>query len=155
VLTDSSANRITNNTFDHIENAGADAGLIHGIYVTHFSSTNSVTRNKFTTITSDAVKVRDRSSFNDVESNTFNATGGTSAYRDEFCDLACAKANPGTPRQCASFDNRFFGNTIGTVFGGSARQATWSLNPAGLTYAGGSGCSIPNGYHRLYTGGNT
>jgi Right handed beta helix region len=155
LLTDSSGNRITNNTFDHIENAAATAGKIHGIYVTHFSSSNSITANKFTTISSYAVKVRDRSNFNDVEHNRFDATGGSSAYRDEFCDLACARANPGTPRQCASYGNRFFYNTIGTVFGGTARQNAWSLSPPGLIYAGGSGCSIPSGQQRLRTGGNT
>jgi hypothetical protein len=46
-------------------------------------------------------------------------------------------------------------NTIGTVFGGTARQNAWSLSPAGLTYAGGSGCSIPRGQQRLRTGGVT
>jgi hypothetical protein len=155
LLTDSSSNRIANNTFDHVENSGSDVGLIHGIYITHFSSSNSVTANKFNVISSYAVKVRDRSNFNDVEDNTFDATGGTSAYRDEFCDLTCVDANPGTPRQCASYDNRFFDNTIGTVFDGTAQQAVWSMDPDGLTYAGGTGCSIPSSYQRLYTGGNT
>jgi hypothetical protein len=155
LLTDSSGNHITNNTFDHIENASATAGKIHGIYVTHFSSSNTVTANLFTTISSFAVKVRDRSNFSDVEHNRFSATGGSSAYRDEFCDEACVRANPGTARQCASYGNRFFYNTIGTMFGGTAKQNAWSLSPAGLTYAGGSGCSIPRGEQRLRTGGNT
>jgi hypothetical protein len=155
LLTDSSGNSITNNTFDHVENVGASAGLIHGIYVTHFSSSNTIDGNVFTTISSDAVKVRDRSNANVVDHNRFSATGGSSAYRDEFCDLACVRAHPGTPRQCASYDNRFFSNTVGTVFGGTAKQAAWSLNPPGLTYAGGSGCAIPSGQQRLCTGGNT
>jgi hypothetical protein len=148
LLTDSSGNHITNNTFDHIENASATAGKIHGIYVTHFSSSNTITANLFTTISSFAVKVRDRSNFNDVERNRFNATGGGSAYRDEFCDAACVRANPGTARQCASYGNRFFNNTIGA-------QNAWSLSPPGLTYAGGPGCSIPRGQQRLTAGGNT
>jgi hypothetical protein len=155
LLTDSSGNDITNNTFDHIENASSTSDKIHGIYVTHFSSANSITANLFTTVISFAVKVRDRSNFNDVEHNRFNATGGSSAYRDEFCDQACVNANPGTARQCASYGNRFFNNTIGTVFGGTAKQNAWSLSPPGLTYAGGSGCSIPKGQQRLHTGGNT
>jgi hypothetical protein len=41
------------------------------------------------------------------------------------------------------------------VFGGTARQNAWSLGPPGLTYAGGSGCSIRLGQQRLRTGGNT
>jgi hypothetical protein len=155
LLTDSSGNRIANNTFSVIENSGSTTGLIHGLYVTHFSSSNSITANSFATISSYAIKVRDRSNVNDVEHNRFSSTAGASAYRDEFCDLACAKANPGTPRQCASYGNRFLDNTIGTVFGSSAKQATWSMDPSGLTNAGGSGCSIPSGQQRLRTGGNT
>lgn len=155
LFTDSSGNRIANNTFSVVENAGATTGLIHGLYVTHFSSSNTITGNSFATISSYAIKVRDRSNLNDVEHNRFNATGGVSAYRDEFCDTACATANPGTPRQCASYDNRFFDNTIGTVFGGSAKLATWSMDPSGLTTAGGSPCTIPGGQQRLRTGGNT
>ncbi len=50
----------------------------------------------------EAIKVRDRSDFNVVEHNTFIATGGVSAYRDQFCDQACVSKNPGTSRQCAS-----------------------------------------------------
>jgi hypothetical protein len=155
LFTDSSSNRISNNTFSTVENTGSSTGLIHGLYVTHFSSSNTITGNAFSTISSYAIKVRDRSNSNAVEHNRFNATGGASAYRDEFCDLACAKANPGTPRQCASYGNRFLDNTIGTVFGSSAHLATWSMDPSGLTNAGGSGCSIPKGQQRLTTGGNT
>jgi hypothetical protein len=155
LFTDSSANLIQNNTFDHVENVGSTTGLIHGLYITHFSASNRVLANRFTTISSDAVKVRDRSNVNDVEHNTFNATGGTSAYRDEFCDLACVQAHPGTPRQCASYDNRFFNNTVGAVYGGTRKLPAWSLNPPGLTNAGGAGCSIPSGKQRLRTGGNT
>jgi hypothetical protein len=59
LLTDSSGNHITNKPFDHIENASATAGKIHGIYVTHFSSSNTITANLFTTISSFAVKVRE------------------------------------------------------------------------------------------------
>lgn len=154
LFTDSSSNTIDNNTFDHVVNT-TNPGAIHDLYITHFSSSNTVTRNKFVTVSSHSVKVRDRSNFTVVDNNTFNDTGGNAAYRDEFCDLACVQANPGTPRQCASYDNRFENNSIGTVYGSSASQATWSMSPSGLTYAGGSGCSIPSQYQRLITSGNT
>jgi hypothetical protein len=161
LFTDSSNNVIDNNTFDQVENTpAAGANHIHDLYITHFSSNNSVTRNKFTTVSSYAVKVRDRSNFNDVDGNTFNDTGGTgvggaSAYRDEFCDLACVNANPGTPRQCASYGNTFSSNAIGTVFGGTTKAGVWTLDPAGQTYAGNSGCSIPSGLVRVSGSGNT
>jgi hypothetical protein len=155
LLTDSSGNDITNNTFDQIENTGSSAGQVHGLYITHFSDYNTITLNLFEQTTAEAVKVRDRSNFNVVEHNRFFGVGGVAAYLDEFCDLACAQANPGTPRQCASYGNRFFYNTIGSVFGGTAEQNAWALNPPGLTYAGGSGCSIPHGQQRVFTAGNT
>lgn len=154
LLTDSSNNVISNNTFDAIENTGSTTGQIHGIYDTHFSSGNTITLNKFEFITAEAIKVRDRSNFNIVEHNTFTATGGVSAYRDQFCDQACVNANPGTSRQCASYGNKFYFNTVGTAFTGG-QQNPWSLDPAGQTYAGNAGCSIPSGQQRLFEGSNT
>ena len=154
LLTDSSGNFISNNTFDNIENTGSTTGQIHGIYDTHFSSTNTITLNKFENISAEAIKVRDRSNFNVVEHNTFIATGGVSAYRDQFCDQACVNANPGTSRQCASYGNKFYFNTIGTSFTGGQQNA-WTLDPPGETYAGNSGCSIPAGEERLHQGSNT
>lgn len=154
LLTDSSDNIISNNTFDRIENTGSTTGQIHGIYDTHFSSSNSITRNKFELISAEAIKVRDRSNFNVVEHNTFIATGGVSAYRDQFCDQACVSRHPGTSRQCASYGNKFYFNTIGTAFAGGQQHA-WSLDPAGQFYAGNSGCSIPKGQQRLHAGSNT
>jgi Periplasmic copper-binding protein (NosD) len=154
LFTDSSNNNIDNNTFDQVENT-TNPGAIHDLYITHFSSSNSVTRNTIRTVSSYAIKVRDRSNYNDVDGNSFNDTGGTSAYRDEFCDLACVQAHPGTPRQCASYGNSFNNNVIGTVYGGTSKQGVWSMSPPGQTYAGGSGCSIPSGLQRLTTSGNT
>ena len=117
-------------------------------------STNTITLNKFENISAEAIKVRDRSNFNVVEHNTFTATGGVSAYRDQFCDQACVNANPGTSRQCASYGNKFYFNTIGASFTGG-QQNTWTLDPPGQTYAGNSGCSIPAGEERLHEGSNT
>lgn len=153
LLTDSSNNVISNNTFDTVENTGSTTGQIHGIYDTHFSSNNSITLNKFEFISAEAIKVRDRSDSNTVEHNTFIATGGVSAYRDQFCDKACVRAHPGTSLQCASWGNKFFFNKIGTAFTGGQQNA-WSLDPPGQFYAGNSGCSIPRGQQRLHAGGN-
>jgi hypothetical protein len=147
LFTDSSGNDITNNTFDGIENTGGSADQVHALYVTHFSSDNSITRNLFEATSGEAVKVRDRSNFNMVSGNRFSGTGGVAAYLDQFCDMACAMANPGTARQCASYGNRFFGNTIFT-------GEQWAIDPGGLTNAGGPGCSIPSGSQRLHTAAN-
>jgi hypothetical protein len=59
--------------------------------------------------------VRDRSNYNNVFDNTFNATGGVAAYLDDFCDQQCVNtANPKKYRECASYGNRFAYNTIYT-----------------------------------------
>ena len=147
LFTDSSDDNITNNTFDDIYNSG-DTDQLHALYITHFSSGNTVDRNLFENTNGEAVKVRDRSNFNDIFSNTFNATGGVSAYLDDFCDQACVNtASPKKYRECASYGNRFADNTIET-------GAWWDLIPPGETYAGGAPCTIPTGDERLHTAGN-
>lgn len=154
VLTNSSDNRIDNNHFTNIENASPHGGYIHGLYVTHFSSNNSVRGNRFSYNSGDPVKVRNMSNFNAVEGNTFTRSGRTSFYRDEFCDRQCAVDN-GIDRQCASYHNRFFDNQLVSDYDGDNSSGSWSLSPAGLTYAGIAPCSIPAGDQRLRTGGNT
>ncbi|GAA3779992.1 right-handed parallel beta-helix repeat-containing protein [Plantactinospora mayteni] len=154
VLTNSSGNRIENNHFINVENVSPYGGYIHGLYVTHFSSSNQMNRNAFSYISGDPVKVRNMSNYNTVEYNTFTRTGRTSHYRGEYCDLACARAND-ISRQCASYHNRFFNNTLGSNYAGTGTLPTWSLNPAGLTNAGGAPCSIPDGDQRLRTGYNS
>jgi hypothetical protein len=153
VLTNSSNNRIENNHFVNIENVSSQAGLIHGVYVTHFSSSNAITRNKFATISGDPVKVRNRSNYTVVENNTFTRTGRISYYRGEFCDRQCAIDND-LARQCASHSNRFFYNVVQSAYDGG-HISNWSLGPEGLTYAGVAPCSIPDGAARISTGGNT
>jgi hypothetical protein len=147
LFTDSSHDAIDNNTFDHIYNSG-DHDQLHPLYITHFSSSNTVEANRFEDTNGEAVKVRDRSNFNNIFDNTFNATGGVAAYLDDFCDQQCVTgSNPKKYRECASYGNRFADNTIDT--------GTWfDLIPPGETYAGGAPCSIPAGKVRLTTAGN-
>ncbi len=147
LFTDSSHDDIVNNTFDDIYNSG-DHDQLHALYITHFSSSSTVEKNLFENTNGEAVKVRDRSSFNNVFGNTFNATGGVAAYLDDFCDQQCVNgASPKKYRECASYGNRFADNTIVT--------GTWSdLIPPGQTYAGGAPCSIPAGKVRLTATGN-
>jgi hypothetical protein len=146
LFTDSSHDTIYNNTFDNFYNAD-DHDQLHALYITHFSSNNTVDHNLFENSNGEAVKVRDRSNYNNVYSNTFKSTGGVSAYLDDFCDQACVNANSGKYRECASYGNRFADNVIES-------NRWWDLIPAGETYAGGSGCSIPSGQKRLNTTGN-
>lgn len=153
VLTNSSNNQIINSHFVNIENTGSYAGHIHGVYITHFSSNNDIEQNKFSYISGDAVKSRNLSNNNTIYYNTFTRAGRTSYYRGEFCDRQCAIDNA-MARQCASYGDRFFDNTVNSGYGG-AQISNWSLSPAGLTYAGVSPCSIPSDQQRIRTGGNT
>jgi Right handed beta helix region len=149
LFTDSSHDAIADNTFDDIYNSG-DHDELHALYITHFSSSNTITRNLFENTNGEAVKVRDRSNFNTVSANTFTNTGGVAAYLDDFCDQACVSAvKPPEKkyRECASYGNTLDNNTITT--------GTWTdLIPPGETYAGGSPCSIPSGHVRLSAAGN-
>jgi Right handed beta helix region len=147
LFTDSSHNDIVNNTFDDIYNSG-DHDQLHALYITHFSSANTIDKNLFENTNGEAVKVRDRSNDNNVFGNTFNATGGVAAYLDDFCDQACVNtATPKKYRECASYGNHLDGNTIRT-------GTFWDLIPPGETYAGGAPCTIPRGEMRLHTAGN-
>jgi hypothetical protein len=147
LFTDSSHDDIYNNTFDDIYNSG-DTDQLHPLYITHFSSSNTIDKNLFEFTNGEAVKVRDRSNDNNIFDNTFNATGGVAAYLDDFCDQQCVNgASPKKYRECASYGNRFADNTIDT-------GTWWDLIPPGETYAGGAPCSIPTGNVRLHTAGN-
>jgi hypothetical protein len=146
LFTDSSHNDIYNNTFDNLYNSG-DHDELHALYITHFSSDNTVDKNLFENTNGEAVKVRDRSNYNNVFDNTFNATGGVAAYLDDFCDQACVSANPGKYRECASYGNDFNDNTILT-------GPFWDLIPPGENYAGGAPCVIPRGQERLHAVGD-
>jgi archaellin len=149
LFTDSSGDSIVNNTFDDIYNTG-DTDELHGLYITHFSSDNTISKNLFENTNGEAVKVRDRSNDNTVSGNRFINTGGVSAYLDDFCDYTCALENEKPPvayQQCASYGNHFADNTV------ESNNFT-DLIPSGETYAGGAGCSIPKGQERLYSSGN-
>lgn len=147
LFTNSSHDSIYNNTFDNIRNSG-DHDELHGLYITHFSSHNTVDKNLFEETNGEPVKVRDRSNYNNVSSNRFDHTGGVAAYLDDFCDGNCVRtADTKKYRECASYGNRFEFNRIeaGTIT---------DLIPSGEHYAGGPGCSIPAGQERVYRHGN-
>lgn len=149
----SSDNLIENNHFLYNENAGSDASLIHGVYLAHHSSRNVVRNNRFLRITGDPMRTRNDSNNNDIYGNTFERTGRYAYYSEWFCDTACQASNPGNPRECASHGNVFHDNdTISGYAGGAV--SLWELTPAGLDYAGGTGCTN-DGQPRLRTYGNT
>jgi hypothetical protein len=71
VLTESSNNRIANNSFVNLRNS--ENSYIHALDMTHKSSYNTFSRNSITGVSSDPVKVRDASDFTTFDSNMFGA----------------------------------------------------------------------------------
>jgi hypothetical protein len=157
-LTNSSHNRIENNHFLNIENSSknnpSDPARIHGIYITHFSSTNSIMRNRFSYNSGTPVKLRDRSNYNTVASNEFIRSGDIAFYYEEFCNQQCT-IDHNHERECASYGNRFDYNRLLSDYDGDNSSLAWALKPPGLTNAGEPPCSIPDGVQRLRTAGNT
>jgi hypothetical protein len=152
VLTESSGNRIANNSFVNLRNS--EYSYIHAIYVTHKSSHNVFSANSVTGVSSDPVKVRDSSDFNTFDSNRFGANDfpRSSTQAAHFLDEVDADTG-----ECSSYHNRFTNNDLGTyLIGSTANLPTWYLNPPGASYAGGSGCpALPAGEARLTTANNT
>lgn len=152
VLTESSNNRIVNNSFVNLRNS--ENSYIHAIYVTHKSSRNDFSRNSVTGVSSDPVKLRDASNYNTFDSNTFGANGfprsstPPSAHYLEEVNTAGG--------ECSSYHNRFTNNDLGTfLVGSTANLPTWYLYPAGATWPGSAGCpALPAGETRLTTAGN-
>jgi hypothetical protein len=152
VLTESSDNRISNNTFEKLENR--ESSYIHAIYVTHKSSHNVFSGNSITEVSSGPIKVRDASNFNTFDSNTFGRNDfvrtskpGPSHYLEEV----------NATSECSSYHNRFTDNRLGTfLVGSSARLPEWLLSPEGATWPGAPGCpKLPAGETRLTTAGNS
>jgi len=149
----SSGNLIRNNHFLYNENTGADAVLIHGVYLAHHSSDNTVSNNRFNVVSGGPVRTRNDSNDNDVYDNTFIRAGVSAYYSEWFCDSACVEDNPGHGRECASHGNAFHENDTISGYDGQ-RLSWWALTPPGNDHAGGRGCDN-EGQRRIRTWGNT
>ncbi len=161
VLTNSSHNTITNSHFLHIESTGDQAPLIHGVYLTHFSSYNVVSHSRFSYVSGTPTKVRDRSTLNSVEYNTFERAGDGAYYRDDVCDHACFVQYDARAEECSGYHNRFIDNTLTSGYDGEQNARVYLLWPWKPTvaeenvYAGDPGrCALPSGENRLQTWGN-
>lgn len=152
-MVNSSDNLIKNNHFTYEENTGSDYGLIHGVYLAHWSKRNTVTGNEFAYISGGPMRTRNDSNDNDIYGNKFTRTGTVAYYSEWFCDADCVAANPGHGRECASHGNVFHdNNTISGYYGSDI--SWWDLSPDGNSYAGGTGCDN-EGQLRVRTYGNT
>ncbi|GIH19740.1 right-handed parallel beta-helix repeat-containing protein [Rugosimonospora africana] len=134
----SSDNLIVGNLFERLENSGAD-GLMHGVYLAHDSSRNTVVGNQFVDISNDPVRVRNDSDDNRVYANVFVRAGADGFVTDWFCDATCVAENPGHTRECASHGNVFHDNEL--VSGYTVKRLAVShLFVGDNDYPGEAGC---------------
>jgi hypothetical protein len=152
-LVNSSDNRIEYNHFRRLENTGRTTGLIHGVYLAHWSKRNLVTKNRFSYISGGAIHARNDSNDNEIFANKFERSGTAAAYYDWFCDSACVRDNPNQARECPSHGNIFRNNDIVSAYRGGP-LASWGLKAPGVDNVGGPGCDN-EGKKRLRTSGNT
>lgn len=152
-LVNSRENVIRNNHFMRLENS-TSAALIHGIYLAHGSSSNTIESNRFDTCSGDPIRARDDSSHNVIRSNRFYDTGVVAYYSDWWCDMSsnpnCTKAGG----ECPSWENEFRNNELHCGYGG-APISTFAYLQGGETNIP-AWCTdhFPQGWARLYTSGN-
>lgn len=133
-LINSQNNIIEANDFVEIENSGAldQQALIHGVYLAHFSSGNSIRGNRFTTVSGDPIRTRNGSNSNTITANVFTRAGSKAYFSDWF-------QRSGEARECASLENRFYANTLSSGYTGAI--SAWTVSPGGRTFTGGPGCN--------------
>ena len=148
----SSDNLIVGNQFVRLENAGADAGLMHGVYLAHYSSRNIVSGNLFDGITDDPMRVRNDSDDNQVFGNVFKRGGSLGYFTDWFCDTTCVAQNPGHTRECASHGNTFHHNELISGYAGAPIPAI-GFFVGDNNYPGEEGCDN-DGQLRIHEWGN-
>jgi hypothetical protein len=151
-LINSRDNLIEGNHFALLENASPRRSLMHGVYLAHHSTTNTVSHNRFDTVSGDPIRTRNESNSNDVFGNVFHRSGTTAQFSDWFCDVGCAQDRD-RARECASHGNLFRQNDS---VSGYLEEAVpiWRVFPGDRYYAGGPGCGN-EGQQRVSAWGNT
>jgi hypothetical protein len=138
-LVNSSNNLVLDNHFSRLENVGTGEDLIHGVYLAHHSTGNSVRGNRFEIISGDPIRIRNDSNDNDVFHNVFERTGRFALYSDWFCDAECAREE-NRARECPSHGNVFRENDIGSGYSAST-ISDWHLAQGEMDSDGGEGCT--------------
>jgi hypothetical protein len=89
-----------------------DCGLLHALYLAHYSHHNLILRNRIENNCGDPIRVRDFSNENVIRENHIIRSGVTAAYTEWYCDHdrldSCTKQNP----ECPSWGNRFIDNIL-------------------------------------------
>lgn len=110
-LVNSKNNLIENNYFRSIRNKRSCGGL-HSIYAAHFSSGNRILNNTFDDVCGSAIKLRDRSGDNVIQSNRFSRLENVPAIEEWFCDMTARKDCTKKLGECPSTGNLQQGNFI-------------------------------------------
>jgi hypothetical protein len=148
-LVNSRDNVIQDNSFANLENVGApgEMALIHGVYLSHHSSDNSISGNHFYRISGDPVRTRNSSNENKIYDNIFEKTGSNAYFSDWFAGRARAYGGGG---ECVSSENTFYNNRLISGYRGQVR--VWWVRPDGSGPTGHV-CG-PAGAKRVHVWGN-
>jgi hypothetical protein len=129
-------NVIQLNQFAQIENrsASGEAELVHGVYMAHHSSGNKVRDNRFTKVSGDPIRTRNKSGDNQIFRNIFVRSGFKAFFSDWF--ISAAKSHQ--TRECESRGNSFYANKL--ISGYTKRIAVWSAAPDGGDHSSAADC---------------
>ncbi len=130
-LVNSNNNVIYKNTFENLVNTGdsLEESHIHGVYAAHESTGNEITQNTFNNISGYPVNFRNDSNDNNISDNSFTRTR-FAAYGEWFADT-------GSPKECASHNNRLSNNKLGkTNSGGNLLSFRLVISLNNQNYAG-------------------
>lgn len=112
-------NIIKNCTFTSILASAPKSGLLHSIYLAHYSSDNTITNNTFTDSSGPIVNIRDASNNNEIANNVFGGEIAQMVFSEWYCDHTkrtdCTKYIPGkVVGECPSWNNTARNNIMET-----------------------------------------
>lgn len=150
VLSNTRDSHVLRNTFRRLVNAPGDAGLIHGVYLTHNATGNDVSHNTFRTVSGDPIRVRDASHFNTFHHNTFRNAGEAAVFGDWYCHGRpdCVR------RECPSFGNSLRYSDLGCTGHGGATVPLFYFHHGRACVPSGCPDLFATGESRLTTAGN-
>jgi len=90
LLLNSRYNTVKDCQFYYAENPPADASKMHGVYLSHYSSHNTVRDNVFENVSGSGIKLRHEANDNLIEDNSFNLVGnGNISAARQIGDWPC------------------------------------------------------------------
>ncbi len=151
VLSNTRDSAVLRSTFRRLVNRPADAGLIHGVYLSHHATGNVVSHNTFRTISGDPIRVRDASHFNTFHHNTFRDAGEAAIFGDWYCHdrPECVR------RECPSFGNALRYSDLGCTGHGGAVVPLFYFHHGRACVPSGCPDLFMSGESRLVTSGNS